>query len=204
LARAVYARADIYLLDDVLSAVDQHVGRHLINRVLGPNGLLASKTRILATNALTVLKEANFICLLRDNTILEKGTYTQLMAMKGEIANLLGSTVSDEEESSSTSEASRESEVLQKKMQMTSASWNRYTQVQRRDRNRATINFRGPTPYGVPAVPASRVLAARSSMKKGAQSRLNRTQRNPSKAKSNGMFMVNMQRPVICAQYQST
>ena len=107
----MYARADIYLLDDVLSAVDQHVGRHLINRVLGPNGLLASKTRILTTNALTVLKEADFICLLRDNTILEKGTFTQLMAMKGEIANLLGSTVSDEEESSSTSEASRESEA---------------------------------------------------------------------------------------------
>jgi ATP-binding cassette subfamily C (CFTR/MRP) protein 1 len=110
LARAVYARADIYLLDDVLSAVDQHVGRHLINRVLGPAGLLASKTRILATNALTVLKEADFICLLRDETILEKGTYTQLMAMRGEIANLLGSSVSDEEESSSPSEASRESE----------------------------------------------------------------------------------------------
>ncbi|PQE26101.1 abc metal ion transporter protein [Rutstroemia sp. NJR-2017a BBW] len=30
LARAVYARADVYLLDDCLSAVDQHVGRHLI------------------------------------------------------------------------------------------------------------------------------------------------------------------------------
>jgi ATP-binding cassette, subfamily C (CFTR/MRP), member 1 len=111
LARAVYARADIYLLDDVLSAVDQHVGRHLINRVLGPNGLLAGKTRILATNALTILKEADFICLLRDNAILEKGTYTQLMAMKGEIANLLRSTMSDEEESSSPSEASRESEA---------------------------------------------------------------------------------------------
>ena len=110
LARAVYARADVYLLDDVLSAVDQHVGRHLIKRVLGPHGLLASKTRILTTNALTVLKEADFICLLRDGTILEKGTYAQLMAMKGEVANLLGSSAGDEEESSSPSEASRESE----------------------------------------------------------------------------------------------
>src|ERR1700733_16276098 len=60
----------------------------------------------------------------------------------------------------------------QKKMQMTSASCNRYTQVQRWDRNRATINFRGLTAYGVPAVPASRVLVARSSTKKGAQLRL--------------------------------
>ena len=106
LARAVYARADVYLLDDVLSAVDQHVGRHIINRVLGSKGLLGGKTRILSTNALTVLKEADFICLLRDETILEKGTYSQLMAMRGEISNLLRSSAEEEEESSSPSEAS--------------------------------------------------------------------------------------------------
>lgn len=107
LARAVYARADVYLLDDVLSAVDQHVGRHLINRVLGPNGLLGSKTRILATNALTVLREADFICLLRDQRILEKGTYDQLMAMKGEISNLIKTSSNEEEGSSSPSSASK-------------------------------------------------------------------------------------------------
>src|SRR5262249_9695047 len=89
LARAVYARADIYLLDDVLAAVDQHVGRHLIDNVLGPKGLLASKTRILATNSIPVLMESNFIVLLREGKIFEKGTYEQLMAMKGEIANLI-------------------------------------------------------------------------------------------------------------------
>lgn len=89
LARAVYARADVYLLDDCLSAVDQHVGRHLIDEVLGPNGLLSSKTRILATNSIPVLMEADYICLLRDGKILERGTYNQLMAMRGEISNLI-------------------------------------------------------------------------------------------------------------------
>ncbi len=89
LARAVYARSDIYLLDDCLSAVDQHVGRHLIENVFGPNGLLAGKTRVLATNSIPVLMEANFIALLRDGKIIEQGTYQQLMAMKGEIANLI-------------------------------------------------------------------------------------------------------------------
>lgn len=101
LARAVYARADVYLLDDVLSAVDQHVGRHIINRVLGPQGLLSSKTRILATNAITVLKEADFIGLLRNGTILEKGTYEQLLAMKGEIAALVRSAISEDDSGSS-------------------------------------------------------------------------------------------------------
>jgi ABC-type multidrug transport system fused ATPase/permease subunit len=78
-----------YLLDDVLSAVDQHVGRHIIDNVLGPKGLLASKTRILATNSIPVLMEANFVLLLRDGRVTERGTYQQLIAMKGEIAQLI-------------------------------------------------------------------------------------------------------------------
>ncbi|KAK4621949.1 Metal resistance protein [Fulvia fulva] len=104
LARAVYARADIYLLDDVLSAVDQHVGRHLIDNVLGPKGLLAGKTRILATNSIPVLMEAHFIVLLREGKIIERGTYEQLIAMKGEIAQLI-KTSTNEDQMEETSDA---------------------------------------------------------------------------------------------------
>jgi ATP-binding cassette subfamily C (CFTR/MRP) protein 1 len=105
LARAVYARADVYLLDDCLSAVDQHVGRHLIDNVLGPKGLLAGKTRVLATNSIPVLMESDFIVLLREGKVLEKGTYDQLIAMKGEIANLI-KTALNEDQNESTSRAS--------------------------------------------------------------------------------------------------
>ncbi|KAF2157986.1 hypothetical protein K461DRAFT_290245 [Myriangium duriaei CBS 260.36] len=117
LARAVYARADIYLLDDVLSAVDQHVGRHLINNVLGASGILKSRTRILATNSLPVLMEANYIALIRDGRILERGTYEQLMAMKGEISNLIKTATNeesqpdDESQTSGSPNASEESET---------------------------------------------------------------------------------------------
>ncbi|KAK3692102.1 P-loop containing nucleoside triphosphate hydrolase protein [Podospora appendiculata] len=92
LARAVYARADVYLLDDCLSAVDSHVGRHLINNVLGPNGLLRSKTRILATNSIPILIESDCIYLMQDGEIVEKGTYRQLMAMKGLVSEIIKST----------------------------------------------------------------------------------------------------------------
>ena len=43
LARAVYSDADIYILDDPLSAVDAHVGKYLFDHVLGPKGLLQKK-----------------------------------------------------------------------------------------------------------------------------------------------------------------
>ena len=89
---------DVYLFDDVLSAVDQNVGRHIIDKVLGPKGLLASKTRVLATNSIPVLIKADFIALLRDGKILEKGTYNQLQAMKGEVSNLIKTANNEEDE----------------------------------------------------------------------------------------------------------
>ena len=103
LARAVYARADIYLLDDCLSAVDSHVGRHIIDNVLGSKGLLASKTRVLATNAISVLTDADFIYQMRDGEIAESGTFRQLMAMKGGIAELIKTSGQDSGPSTSAS-----------------------------------------------------------------------------------------------------
>ena len=43
LARALYLDADTYLLDDPLSAVDSHVGKHIFEQVIGSNGLLRRK-----------------------------------------------------------------------------------------------------------------------------------------------------------------
>ncbi|KAJ2063399.1 Canalicular multispecific organic anion transporter 1 [Coemansia sp. S146] len=51
LARALYLRADIYVLDDLLSAVDPHVERHIVERVLAADGIIGQKTRILVTHA---------------------------------------------------------------------------------------------------------------------------------------------------------
>lgn len=43
LARAVYQDADVYLMDDPLSAVDSHVSTHIFEKVIGPQGLLKGK-----------------------------------------------------------------------------------------------------------------------------------------------------------------
>ena len=47
LARAVYQESDVYLLDDPLSAVDSHVGKHIFDHVIGPKGVLKNKVRFL-------------------------------------------------------------------------------------------------------------------------------------------------------------
>ena len=43
LARAVYQEADVDYFDDPLSAVDSHVGKHIFDKVIGPEGLLKEK-----------------------------------------------------------------------------------------------------------------------------------------------------------------
>lgn len=78
LARAVYARADTYLLDDPLAAVDEHVAKHLVEHVLGPHGLLHSKTKVLTTNKITVLSIADSIGLLENGEIIQQGTFSEV------------------------------------------------------------------------------------------------------------------------------
>ncbi|GBN32008.1 Canalicular multispecific organic anion transporter 1 [Araneus ventricosus] len=89
LARAVYQDADIYLLDDPLSAVDSHVGAHIFKHVIGPDGALRNKTRILATHDISVLQDVDKIYVLSEGKILESGSYLELMNQKGEFARLI-------------------------------------------------------------------------------------------------------------------
>jgi ATP-binding cassette, subfamily C (CFTR/MRP), member 1 len=42
----VYQQADCYFLDDPLSAVDAHVGKHIFEHVIGPRGLLQAKVSV--------------------------------------------------------------------------------------------------------------------------------------------------------------
>ena len=64
LARCLYVDADVYLMDDPLSAVDSHVGRHLYDKAI--NGFLRDKTRILVTHQLQYLKEVDMVLVLKE------------------------------------------------------------------------------------------------------------------------------------------
>ncbi|WAR29823.1 MRP1-like protein [Mya arenaria] len=89
LARAVYNNADVYFLDDPLSAVDSHVGKHLFEKVVGRNGILKNKTRILVTHGIHWLPFVDRILVLSRGGISETGTYEELIGQNGAFAEFL-------------------------------------------------------------------------------------------------------------------
>ncbi|XP_045473551.1 multidrug resistance-associated protein 1-like isoform X2 [Harmonia axyridis] len=89
LARAVYAMRDIYFLDDPLSAVDSHVSKHIFEHVIGPNGLLRNKTRLLSTHCINFLHLTDLILVLKNGSISERGGYEELLSSKGAFAEFL-------------------------------------------------------------------------------------------------------------------
>ncbi|XP_014681338.1 PREDICTED: multidrug resistance-associated protein 1-like isoform X2 [Priapulus caudatus] len=88
-ARAVYSDADIFLLDDPLSAVDAHVGKHMFGRVISASGLLNNKTRVLVTHGVSFLPEVDSIVVIRGGRISEVGSFEQLLSCNGAFAEFL-------------------------------------------------------------------------------------------------------------------
>ncbi|XP_056606564.1 multidrug resistance-associated protein 4 [Triplophysa dalaica] len=94
LARAVYQDADIYLLDDPLSAVDAEVGRHLFEQCIC--GILKDKPRILVTHQLQFLKAADQILVLKEGHTVAQGTYSELQRSGVDFTSLLKKDEEDE------------------------------------------------------------------------------------------------------------
>ena len=69
IARSIYSNRDIYLLDDPLSAVDAKVGKHIFENVIGPEGLLKNKTRLLVTHGISYLPQTDMILVVKNGTI---------------------------------------------------------------------------------------------------------------------------------------
>ncbi|XP_045018385.1 ATP-binding cassette sub-family C member 4 isoform X6 [Bubalus bubalis] len=86
LARAMYQDADIYLLDDPLSAVDAIVSRHLFEQCV--RQALKEKITILVTHQLQYLKYASQILILKDGKMVERGTYSEFLKSGVDIFSL--------------------------------------------------------------------------------------------------------------------
>uniref|UniRef100_A0A2N9IBK5 ABC-type xenobiotic transporter n=1 Tax=Fagus sylvatica TaxID=28930 RepID=A0A2N9IBK5_FAGSY len=77
LARAIYQDCDIYLLDDIFSAVDAHTGSEIFKECV--HGALKDKTILLVTHQVDFLHNANLILVMRDGMIVQSGMYEELL-----------------------------------------------------------------------------------------------------------------------------
>ncbi|KKY25152.1 putative abc bile acid transporter [Phaeomoniella chlamydospora] len=96
-ARALYSRAGILVLDDIFSAVDAHVGRHLYEQALiGELG--KGRTRILVTHHVALcLPGTKYSVLLEDGKAQHSGTIEELRR-SGSLKNILEHDIHEHEE----------------------------------------------------------------------------------------------------------
>jgi len=110
-ARAAYADADIVILDDPLSALDPEVASKMFHECILQ--FMAGKTRVLVTNQLQCLPKCDSIVALGKGTVIEQGTYDDLMSAKdGEINRLFTEM---QEAAEKNKEESGDGESLDKK-----------------------------------------------------------------------------------------
>ncbi|KAF1953987.1 multidrug resistance-associated protein 5 [Byssothecium circinans] len=96
IARAIYSDADIVLMDDPLSAVDAHVGLHIMDNAIC--GLLKDKCRVLATHQLHVLSRCDRIVWVEEGHVQAIDTFDNLMSNNEGFQQLMTMTASEDEE----------------------------------------------------------------------------------------------------------
>ncbi|XP_062699740.1 probable multidrug resistance-associated protein lethal(2)03659 [Aedes albopictus] len=113
LARAVYRRAEVYLLDDPLSAVDSHVGRHLFDHCM--RDFLRGKIVILVTHQLQYLQNADQIVILKHGKVEAVGSYDSLRETGLDFAQLLAAPSGKEDDDSTDTDSFKRSGSLYKR-----------------------------------------------------------------------------------------
>ena len=100
LARAVYADADVYLLDDVLSAVDPHVARLLFEECIV--GILKTKTVMLCTHQLQWIPYADRVIVLSDGSVQHDGAPDELRGLGIDLSSAVADERTNRDISSNT------------------------------------------------------------------------------------------------------
>ena len=114
IARAIYFNTDMVLMDDPLSAVDAHVGRHIFDNAIC--GLLKDKCRILATHQLHVLSRCDRVIWMQDGHIETIDTFNNLMKFNEGFQKMMATTA--QEETIEEEEVTNEDEIEVEKKDM--------------------------------------------------------------------------------------
>jgi ATP-binding cassette subfamily B multidrug efflux pump len=94
IARAVIRQPKILILDDALSSVDTYTEEKILGRL---RGVMRDRTSIIISHRISTVRDADLICVLDDGRLVERGTHSELLALRGEYADLYERQLLEEE-----------------------------------------------------------------------------------------------------------
>ncbi|KAF6262121.1 P-loop containing nucleoside triphosphate hydrolase protein [Scenedesmus sp. NREL 46B-D3] len=107
LARAAYHEAELVLLDNPLSAVDQHTSKHIFDKCI--KGLLKDKAVVLIAHQLELLPQCNKVAVVKESAVVYFGHYNAVAINKHmPVDHLMGATVEGKESATAPAAAASE------------------------------------------------------------------------------------------------